>query len=151
MNSLLLFVSMLAVQPQLPTATVVGDVVTVPADIAWVDPAVGSTIVVPLATVQGTVLVGSTMLASYDGVAPAAWRLPPGSYKITAFGYPPDRLNPMRSEIVLDVIIANPTRAKQIKDALQRFTLAKAEYAQAKAALDALNPTRAELRIAALP
>ena len=133
MNSLLLFVSMLAVQPQLPTATVVGDVVTVTADIAWVDPAVGSTIVVPLATVQGTVLVGSTMLASYDGVAPAAWRLPPGSYKITA------------------LIIANPTRAKQIKDALQRFTLAKAEYAQAKAALDALNPTRAELRIAALP
>lgn len=154
MNSIITLL-MLAVQTHTPTATVSGDVVTVSADIAWIDyaPVSGQTVpvVVPVAIKEGTILVDKTMLASYDGVKPVAWQLPPGTYKVTAFGYPDSRLNPMRTKVVLDVVIANPTRQQQLKDALKKFSIASAEAAMAKAEIVALNPTKAELTAALAP
>ncbi len=150
MNAILLFASLLTVQA-LPTATVTGDVVTINADIAWIEPASGTAVVVPLETVQGTILIDPTMLASNDGIGPVAWRLSPGNYKVTAFSYPADRLNPQRTEVTLDVVIASPTRQQQIRTALQKLTLAKVDAAEALNELAALKPTKAELRAAALP
>ncbi len=150
MNSILLFVSLLTVQA-LPTATVTGDVVTINADIAWIEPASGTAVVVPIATPQGTILIDPTMLASSDGISPVAWQLSPGNYKVTAFSYPTDRMNPQRTEVTLDVVIASPTRQQQIRAALQQLTLAKADVSEALAELAALKPTKAELRAAALP
>lgn len=135
----------------IPTVTVVGDLVTVSADIAWVDLASNpSAVVVPIETVQGVTLTGSTLLASSDGKAPVAWRLPPGSYKVTALGYPPNRMIPVRSEIVLDVVVNPPTRQQEINEAFRAFTIAKGDMAEALAALNTLKPTKAELKTAAL-
>lgn len=151
MSTLLMLMASVLIQQQTPTATVNGDVVTVAADIAWIDPAAGQSVVQPLATVQGTILIGPTMLASRDGVEPVAWKLPPGSYKVTAFGYPSNRSIPVRKEIVLDIVISNPTRPKLIRDALQKYTEARTEAAIALTELNALKPTKDELRTAALP
>jgi len=45
MNPLLLVIAMTeAIQTHTPSATVTGDIVTVSADFAWIDPAVGTTV-----------------------------------------------------------------------------------------------------------
>lgn len=153
MNILLFSIAIAAVQPPvLPTATVTGDVVTVSADFAWVEPAAGVTPVKPVAIPQGTMLAGDqTLLASSDGKLPVAWQLLPGTYKVTAFSFPTNRFVPVRTEVVLDVVIQPPTRPAEIRAALQKLTESKGNVADAKAALDLLKPTRAELRAAALP
>ena len=153
MNALLFAIAIAAVQPPaLPTATVSGDVVTVTADFAYIDSAAVGTIVKPVAIPQGTMLAGDqTLIASSDGKLPVAWKLLPGAYKVTAFSYPANRLVPVRTEVVLDVLIQPPTRPADIRAAFQKMTEAKGDLADARAALDLLKPTRAELRAAALP
>ena len=147
MNALL-FAMTFIVQTHVPTATVNGDVVTVSADFAYVDPAVGTSVVVPVSVVEGTVLVDRTMLASNDGVKPIAWQLPPGDYKVTAFGYPDNRLSPMRTKVVLDVTVLSPSRQQQIVDALKQYAISSADTAEAVAAIKTLKPTKAELAAA---
>ena len=152
MNTLtLLALTLFAPQPALPTATITGDIVTVNADIAWVESVVAGTVVKPVSIPQGTILIDSTMLASSDGNLPVAWKLLPGTYKVTAFSYPANRFIPVRTEVLLDVVIASPTRQQDIRAALQKLTEAKADVGDAKVALDVLKPTKAELRAASLP
>ena len=153
MNTLtLLALTIFAPQPGLPTATITGDVVSVNADIAWVESVVAGTVVKPVAIPQGTMLAGDqTLIASSDGKLPVAWKLLPGSYKVTAFSYPANRFIPIRTEVILDVVIASPTRQQDIRAAFQKLTEAKADVGDAKAALDILKPTKAELRAASLP
>ena len=147
MNALLLILA-LTVQTHTPTATVTGDVVTVSADFAWIEPAAGTSIVVPIAIKDGVQLIDPTMLASTDGVKPIAWQLSPGSYKVTAFGYPDNRLFPQRTKVVLDVTVLSPTRQQQIAEAVKAYSIASADSAEALAELKVLKPTKAELAAA---
>ena len=152
MNALLSIAMLLTVQTHTPTVvSVSGDVVTISADVAWIDPAVGTAIVVPIATKEGVQLVDPTMLASTDGVKPIAWQLPPGQYKVTAFGYPDDRLNPMRTKVVLDVTILSPSRQQQITEAVKKYSIASADAAAALSSLKTIKPTRSELAAALTP
>jgi len=130
-----------------PTANVVGDLVTINADIAW--------FVEPLppgaALIQGTTLAGvPSLAASSDGVGPIVWRLPPGTYTITAFGYPVDRLNPQRIEGALSVTVDPPDRATLIRGALLQYSASVYQTQLAKQELITLAPTLAEIRTAIL-
>jgi len=154
MNTFLLTLALLVnTQTHTPTATVSGDVVTVSADFAWVETPEGSqvSIVKPVGIVEGVQLNDDTMLASTDGVKPIAWRLSPGTYKVTAFGYPDNRLFPMRTKIVLDVVIASPTRKQQIAEAVKAYSIASADAAVALNDLKSLKPTKVELAEALSP
>ena len=151
MNALL-FAMAFVIQTHTPTATVNGDVVTVAADFAYIDNAVGTAVVIPVAITQGTILADdNNMLASSDGTSPITWQLSPGTYKVTAFGYPDDRMSPMRTMVVLDVTIGSPTRQQQITDAVRAYSLATYDAAQALSELRTLKPTRAELLAALRP
>jgi len=147
MNALFLTLAITATQTHTPSATVSGDVVTVDADFALLPD--GTT---------GTQLLGGVELntdpllaASSDGVSPIQWRLPPGQYDITAYGFPDDRLNPIRNVATLTVTIQAPDRSDAIAAALQKLTLALFDAGQARAALQTLNPTRQEILDALKP
>ena len=92
-NAILLMAAITATQTHTPSATVSGDIVTVDADIAFLpDGTTGPTLL------GGVELNTDPLLAaSSDGTSPIQWRLPPGQYDITAYGFPDDRLNPIRS------------------------------------------------------
>ena len=130
-----------------PTANVVGDLVTIDADIAWfIDP-----MPVGAALIQGTRLAGQDSLAaSSDGVGPIIWRLPPGSYSINAFGFPLDRVNPVRIEQVLPIVVDAPSRATLIRGALLQYSASVYQTELTKAELITLAPTLAEIRTAIL-
>ena len=143
----LLAMSILLAPGDPPTANVVGDLVTINADIAWfVDPLPPGA-----ALIQGTRLAGQDSLAaSSDGVGPIIWRLPPGSYNITAFGYPIDRLNPQRIEAVLPIVVNPPDRSTLIRGALLQYSASVYQTQLAKQELITLAPTLAEIRTAIL-
>jgi hypothetical protein len=101
--------------------------------------------------IQGTVLTGSELVASSDGQAPIVWKLAPGTYEITAFGYPDNRLLPNRNKVLLTVVIENPTRQQQIKEAFQKFSIANAEAQAAREEIKTLKPTKAEISAALTP
>ena len=144
LNTLFLMSAITATQTHTPSATVVGDIVTIDADIAMLPSSSAGTDAGELLT--GTMLAGDAGLAaSSDGASPITWRLAPGEYQITAYGFPDDRLNPLRNVATLTVTIGTPTRTQQIADALQRLTLALFDAGRARATLDTLNPTRQEL------
>jgi hypothetical protein len=149
MNLLVLTMALLYPDVHIPTATVSGDVVTVNADFAYLDlPDSG----VSVGIVQGVQLVGDpAILSSTDGKLPVVWRLPPGTYSITAFGYPDNRLLPNRNKVILTVTVENPTRQQQIADALQRFSVANVEAEMAREEIKTLKPTRAEISAALVP
>ena len=154
MNALLFTVTILVVQQSaLPVATVTGDTVSISADVAWITSGPpGVSIRRDITVVKGTILAGDAfLLASYDGKLPVSWRLPPGAYKITALGYPPNRFLPLRSKAILDVVIVSATRQQEIRDALQKLTESKFNRGEGERVLDLLKPTKAELRAAALP
>lgn len=138
---LAILIPVLLIDAHVPTATVSGDVVTVSADFAFLD-------IDPLEVVQGVPLYDTSLLASTDGALPVSWRLAPGTYQITAFGYPDKRSAPNRNRVVLTVTIDNPTRQQQIKDAIQRFSIANIEAQHARDEIRALQPTRAEISAA---
>jgi hypothetical protein len=60
-------------------------------------------------------------------------------------------MQPMRTKVVLDVIIASPTRIEAIRLALKKFTISSADAAAAKVELGVLKPTKAELAAALGP
>lgn len=153
MNTFLLTLALLVNQTHTPTATVSGDVVTVSADFAWVETIEGPqvSIVKPIAVVEGVILNDNTMLASTDGAKPIAWKLPPGDYKIFAFGYPDNRMFPMRTKVILDITILSPTRQEQIAAAIKAYSIASADSAEALAELKVLKPTKAELAAVLAP
>ena len=143
----LLAMSVLFAPGDPPTANVAGDIVTINADIAWFAQPLppGS------ALIQGTRLGGQDSLAaSSDGVEPIIWRLPPGSYNITAFGYPVDRMNPVRIEAVLPIVVNPPDRATLIRGALLQYSASVYQTQLAKEELVQLAPTLAEIRAAIL-
>ncbi len=141
---MMLTMTLLYPDVHVPTATVSGDIVTVNADFAYLD-------VEPLEVVQGTILTDTSLIASKDGKLPVSWRLPPGTYSITAFGFPDNRMLPNRNKAILTVTVENPTRQKQITDALQRFSLANIEAEVAREEIKTLKPTRAEISAALVP
>lgn len=159
MNLLILAMTMLYPDVHVPTATVEGDIVTVNGDFAAIDTIGQAKVIegVPLVVNYGDLnpavppVPGYNLTASSDGIAPVKWQLPPGTYEITAFGYPDDRKFPMRNKAILTVIIADPTRAEQIKSAYQRFSEANADAATAKKAIKDLKPTKAETAAALAP
>lgn len=159
MNLFILTMALLYPDVHVPTATVKDDVVTVNADFAAID-TIG-----PARVIQGTPLVinygdanpevqpvaGYNLTASSDGKSPLKWQLSPGTYEITAFGYPDNRLLPNRNKVILTVTVENPTRQKQIADALQRFSAANVEAEMAREEIKTLKPTRAEISAALVP
>lgn len=148
MNALL-FMLALTLQTHTPTAAVSGDVVTVSADFAYVESVSGPDPVVPVSVTEGVVMAGDyNLLASADGVKPVAWQLEPGTYRVTAFGYPDNRALPMRTKVVLDVTVLSPTRQQQIVDALKQYAISSADTAEAIAAIKTLKPSKAELAAA---
>jgi len=58
---------------------------------------------------------------------------------------------PQRTKIVLDVVIASPTRQQQIAAAVKAYSIASADSAEALAELKTLKPTKAELAAALSP
>jgi hypothetical protein len=144
MNLLMMSMMLLYVDVHVPAATVDGDVVTVFADFAHLESA-------PLEVVQGVVLDGPDLVASSDGQLPIVWKLSPGTYEITAFGYPDNRLLPNRNKVLLTVVIENPTRQQQIKEAFQKFSIANAEAQAARDEIKTLKPTKAEISAALTP
>lgn len=146
-NAALMTLALTASQTHTPSATVSGDVVTIDADIAWLPD--GTTGAQLLAGVE--LNTDPLLAASSDGVSPIQWRLPPGQYDITAYGFPDDRLNPIRNVATLTVTIQAPDRSDQIAAALQKLTLALFYAGQARADLQTLNPTRQEILDALTP
>lgn len=143
-NSVLLLLAVTASQTHTPSATVSGDIVTVDADIAFLPDASAAGVSATL--LAGTELVSSpNVAASTDGASPIQWRLPPGQYDITAYGFPDDRVNPVRNVAILTVTIQAPDRSDAIAAALKKLTLALFDAGKAQADLQTLNPTRQEL------
>jgi hypothetical protein len=144
MLNLMMALTILA-QTHTPTATLDNDVVTVEADFATINNVAGNLPADEVEPVTGTILTGSTLLASSDGIAPIAWRVPPGEYVITAFGYPDDRMNPNRVKTVLNVTVTEPTRIESIRVALNELSLRLFEVKAAKQQIQALSPTQVEV------
>lgn len=149
MNFVFLPALLAAALPQvhIPTLTVDGSRVIVDADIAWItapDPVDG------VEVLQGSIFsgasAGSGMAASHDGRSPIIWRLPPGEYTVRAYGFPDDRLNPQRTSVDLVAVVTQSDRRRQIRESLNRLTLALFDVASARDALQQLNPTRAEIQ-----
>lgn len=141
-------VALTAVQETPPTMTVSSSGATFNADFVIFEPAV------PLDDIsirQGVPLTDKRLIASYDGVEPIVVDLPLGEYAVTAFGYPSDRMNPQRVEVIFNVVISGPDREAQIRDALVRYSVHSFETQQAINDLQTLNPTAAEIRAAFVP
>lgn len=144
-NALLLSTALATTQTHTPSVAVQGDIVTVDADIAMVVDSGPATVAGELISGVPLLSAAGTFAASDDGVSPIVWKLPPGEYLITAYGFPEDRLNPIRNVVTLTANVSTPDRGQQIAEALQQLTLALFDAGKARQELDTLNPTRQEL------
>lgn len=125
-----------------PTIEQDGDIVTIHADIAWIE----GTLPPNAQTISGTVLSGrENMLASIDGVSPIVWSLPPGDYTVKAYGYPLDRMDPLRAEQTFVLTVLIPDRLQRLSRLLLEFSQRLYQYEAVRAEIVAMSPTRQEL------
>lgn len=125
-----------------PTIEQAGNSITIHADIAWFEGAVPD----DAKCLSGTVLSGrETLRASTDGVGPIVWQLPPGEYTIKAYGYPVDRMDPMRASATFAVSIVSPDRIQRLTALLLEFSQRLYQYEMVCAEILELAPTREEL------
>ena len=118
-------------------------IITIHADLAWFDDDLPEGAV----CLSGTVLSGRNSLrASTDGVGPILWQLPPGDYVLQAYGYPIDRMDPLRDQLTFSVTVTAPDRIAQLQRLLLEFSQRLYQFEMVKSEITALNPTREELR-----
>jgi hypothetical protein len=117
--------------------------ITIHADLAWFDGDLPEGAV----CLSGTVLSGRDSLrASTDGIGPIVWQLPPGDYTIQAYGYPIDRMDPLRDQLTFSFTVTAPDRIAQLQRLLLEFSQRLYQYEMVKDEIMVLNPTREELR-----
>ena len=138
----LLLTAIANAQTHTPTHTVDGQRVTIDADIVFWSASQNMT---GFSLIQGVPLMAPTQAASVDGVSPIIWEIPPGTYQLTAYGFPDDRENPQRTSAVLDIVVNAPTRIEDIRIALTAWLNSLNDVYLARANLQTLNPTRQEL------
>ena len=124
-----------------PTIEQAGDIVTIHADLAWMD----GDLPPGAKTISGTVLAGSSLRASVDGVSPIVLQLPPGTYSIDAYGYPVDRMDPLRASATFAVTVVAPDRVQRLAKLLLEFSQRLYQFEAVKNEIAVLNPTREEL------
>lgn len=125
-----------------PTIEQAGSKITLHADIAWFEGSLPE----DAKCLSGTVLSGrDTLRASPDGSSPIVWSLPPGEYTIKAYGYPVDRMDPMRSSATFAVSIVSPDRIQRLTTLLLEFSQRLYQYEMVRAEIFELAPTREEL------
>ena len=125
-----------------PTIEQKDGVITIHADIAWFEDALPE----GAKTLAGTILSGRESLrASSDGVGPIVWSLPPGEYTLKAYGYPIDRMDPLRAMQTFDITVVAPDRVQRLAKLLLEFSQRLYQYEAVKAEIVAMAPTREEL------
>lgn len=124
-----------------PTIEQAGNIVTLHADMAWIEGEIPD----GAQSLAGTMLTGSSLRASSDGVSPIVWKLPPGDYAVKAYGYPIDRMNPMRASATFSVTVLAPDRVQRLAKLLLEFSQRLYQYEAVKAEIAAMSPTRDEL------
>jgi hypothetical protein len=119
-------------------------IVTIHADLAWMDGYLPE----GAKTISGTVLGGGSpsLRASVDGVSPIVLQLPPGTYSIDAYGYPIDRMDPLRAFETFEVVITAPDRIQQLARMLTEFSQRLYQFENIKRDIALFNPTREELK-----
>lgn len=149
MNTLLLTLFLAAQQPaHVPSANVTGDVVSIDADFAKIQ-TLGAETSQVIRIVSGVQLAGDrTMLAASRNSGPVSWQLKPGTYQVMAHGYPEDYAFPMRTQVMLSVVIAEPGRMEKIRSSLNRISASIAELDSARKELTTLAPTAVEIQTA---
>lgn len=140
-----LFTSCVFAQTHQPSVTVDGRTVTFDADTMWWDHAQDMT---GFIMIQGTPIHGPRYAVSSDGISSIGWTVPPGSYTVTAHGFPDDPMFPNRVVKTLTVIVEAETRQEQINDAVYRFYFHRDNWQAAKKDMKDLQPTDAELETA---
>lgn len=131
----MLLASVASAQTHTPSHTVDGRRVTVDADICFWDAGQNMD---GFTLVQGTPLMAASIAASKDGTSPIIWEVPPGTYQMTAYGFPDDRMNPERQTATLNIVADPVPRDEAIREALIAWFVARSTLQQ-------LNPTRQEL------
>lgn len=126
-----------------PTVEQSDNIITLHADIAWFEGSLpeGSK------SLSGTTLAGNdTLRASSDGVSPIVWSLPPGNYTIKAYGYPINRMDPLRASATFEVTVVAPDRVQRLAKLLLEFSQRLYQYEAVKSEIITMAPTKEELR-----